>query len=132
MQAAILGYGFLRLWTLTRRIWIQLGGSDSCFFVGLVVGTFPPLLAGLSEAKALAPVLTPLAILCDPLLTVLVVPGRASAVFLPNVYWSYNPLPEQMLFLALGSLGWGFVFVVGEIMVPRLKRQKDGRKTIAD
>ena len=29
LQATILGYGFLRLWILTRRIWTGIGGSDS-------------------------------------------------------------------------------------------------------
>jgi len=132
LQATILGYGFLRLWILTRRIWTGLGGSDSYFFVGLIVGTFPPLLVGLREAVAFAPIIDPLARLGDLVLAVLVIPGRASAVFLPNVYWSYNPLPEQLLFLALGSLGWGFVFVAGEVLVPRLRRKTDEENTRED
>jgi len=112
LELAILGYGFLRLWSLTRRLWLASFGTEPLFFLGLAIGTFPPLLSGFSEAKALAPV----ARLLRPAVDIVALPGRAAVVF--NTI-DMNWFREQVLFVLCGSLGWAFLFVIIELVLSK-------------
>ena len=112
LELAILGYGFLRLWVVARRLWMASFGTEPLFFLGLAVGTFPPLLSGFGEAKALAPV----ANLVEPVLLIVSLPGRAAAVF--NTLYM-NWFREQVLYILCGSLGWAFLFAVIQLILSK-------------